>query len=130
MGQQQLLLVVLSVIVVGMAIVVGINMFNEGAEAANIDSVTNDVVNMASKAQQYYMKPTAMGGGGRAFTGLAIADLGSASNANGDSFAVVVDNANQVTITGTCAQAEDADGNAVTVVAVVSPTTITTTVNN
>lgn len=130
MGQQQLLLIVLSVIIVGIAVVVGINMFSEGAASANIDAVSNDVLNMASRAQQYYMKPASMGGGGRTFTGLTIADIGSTPNANGDSFAVVVDSATQITITGTCAMAKQTDGSAATIVSVVTATTIATTVNN
>ncbi len=35
MGQQQLLLIVLGVIVVGIAVVVGINLFNANAEASS-----------------------------------------------------------------------------------------------
>jgi Tfp pilus assembly protein PilE len=70
MGQQQLLLLVLSVIIVGIAVVVGINMFATSAESANIEAVTNDLLHLSSMAQQYFIKPTSMGGGGESFTGL------------------------------------------------------------
>lgn len=63
MGQQQLLLIVLGVIIVGIAIAVGINMFVSASEDANRDAVTSDLSHLASKAQQYYRKPTTMGGG-------------------------------------------------------------------
>ena len=71
MGQQQLLLIILGVIVVGIAVAVGITMFNDSAVSANRDAVTNDLVNLASRAQQYYRRPTALGGGGGSFLNLA-----------------------------------------------------------
>jgi len=75
MGQQQLLLIILGVIVVGIAVAVGITMFNDSATSANRDAVTNDLVNLASRAQQYYRRPTALGGGGGSFAGLTIKHL-------------------------------------------------------
>ena len=74
MGQQQLLLIILGVIVVGIAVAVGITMFSDSAISANRDALTNDLVNLASRAQQYYRRPVALGGGGNTFTGLT-ADL-------------------------------------------------------
>jgi Tfp pilus assembly protein PilE len=71
MGQQQLLLIILGVIVVGIAVAVGITMFNDSAVSANRDAVTNDLVNLASRAQQYYRRPTALGGGGGSFANLS-----------------------------------------------------------
>src|SRR5512139_2307107 len=73
MGQQQLLLIILGVIVVGIAVAVGITMFNDSAVSANRDAVTNDLVNLASRAQQYYRRPTALGGGGGSFANLTAA---------------------------------------------------------
>jgi hypothetical protein len=70
MGQQQLLLIILGVIVVGIAVAVGITMFKDNAVSANRDAVTNDLVNLASRAQQYYRRPAALGGGEGKFDGL------------------------------------------------------------
>ncbi|OGU83559.1 MAG: hypothetical protein A2279_01290, partial [Stygiobacter sp. RIFOXYA12_FULL_38_9] len=72
MGQQQLLLIVLGVIIVGIAVVVGINVFTASSSQANRDAVISDLTNLASLAQQYYRKPTALGGGGNTFTSWAI----------------------------------------------------------
>lgn len=69
MGQQQLLLIVLGVIIVGIAVVVGINVFTASASQANRDGVVSDLTNLSSLAQQYYRKPAALGGGGNTFTG-------------------------------------------------------------
>ena len=75
MGQQQLLLIVLGVIIVGIAVVVGINLFNANAEESTKDGVVSDCTNLGAMAQQYYKKPTSMGGGGNSF-----ARLGSSWN--------------------------------------------------
>ena len=82
MGQQQLLLIILGVIIVCIAVAVGITMFTGGARDANRDQVINDLVNFSAKAQQFYRRPVAMGGGGNSFVNfqLSIADTG---NANG-----------------------------------------------
>lgn len=67
MGQQQLLLIVLGVIIVGIAVVVGINLFNANAETSTQDSIVSQGTNIGAMAQQYYKKPKAMGGGGGSF---------------------------------------------------------------
>jgi Tfp pilus assembly protein PilE len=82
MGQQQLLLIVLGVIIVGIAIAVGISMFKSNAQSSNRDQVINDLNNLAAKAQQFYRKPTAMAGGGQSFTGFALAPIDT-GNGNG-----------------------------------------------
>jgi len=69
MGQQQLLLVILVTIIVGIATVVAINTFGSAADQANIDAVNNDIAALASAAQGYYMRPGMLGGGGRTFDG-------------------------------------------------------------
>jgi Tfp pilus assembly protein PilE len=89
MGQQQLLLIILGVIVVGITVAVGITMFIDDAVNANRDAVTNDLVDLASRAQQYFRKPAALGGGGNSFAGLTADAAGlrkltnQAKNANG-----------------------------------------------
>ena len=68
MGQQQLLLIVLGVIIVGVAIVAGIGLFNAGAEESVKDEIVAQSLAIASNAQQWFKKPVAMGGGGQSFT--------------------------------------------------------------
>ena len=67
MGQQQLLLVILVTIIVGIATVVAINTFGAAADSANVDAVRQDLASIAASAQGYYMKPEMLGGGGRSF---------------------------------------------------------------
>jgi len=82
MGQQQLLLIVLGVIIVGIAIAVGISMFKTNARNSNRDAVINDMNNIAALAQQYYRKPISMGGGAQSFGGFWC-DSATLNNANG-----------------------------------------------
>jgi hypothetical protein len=72
MGQQQLLLIVLGVIIVGIAVVVGINLFNANAEEATKDGIVSDCTNLGAMAQQHYKKPGSMGGGGNTFDGTGV----------------------------------------------------------
>lgn len=108
MGSQQLLLIVLGVIIVGIAVVVGISIFGSNADQANKDAVTQDLLRMASQAQGYYRKPTMLGGGGNSFSGLELNDLGfsgtgsTATNANA-TYAVSSATATQAVLSGTSA---------------------------
>lgn len=70
MGQQQLLLIILVTIIVGIATVVSINTFGTAADQANLDAVNSDIATLASAAQGYYLRSEALGGGGRQFDGL------------------------------------------------------------
>jgi Tfp pilus assembly protein PilE len=78
MGQQQLLLVILVTIIVGVATVVAINTFSAAADSANLDAVRQDLATIASSAQAYYMKPGMMNGGGNSFENIEWQDIGSA----------------------------------------------------
>ena len=82
MGQQQLLLIVLSVIIVGIAVAVGVNMFQSSAVDSNRQAVISDLVNYASKAQRYYRTPSQLGGGSRDFKNFKLSPIDT-GNANG-----------------------------------------------
>ncbi len=69
MGSQQLLLIILGMVIIGIAVAVGISMFNDHASATNRDAVANDLVHASSIAQMYRKKPTTQGGGGGSFVG-------------------------------------------------------------
>lgn len=98
MGQQQLLLIVLGVIIVGIAVVVGINLFNTAAEESAKDTLVSEGTNIAAIAQQFYKKPTEMGGGGGAFTNFVIPEkLQSTMSADWEADV----EAQEVTLTGT-----------------------------
>ncbi len=81
MGTQQLLLIVLGVVIVGIAIAVGITMFKSSAESSNRDQVVSDLENLGSKAQQYYRKPLSFAGGSYDFLNFSLMPL---DTGNGD----------------------------------------------
>jgi len=97
MGQQQLLLIVLGVIIVGIAILVGIMLFQQSSVDEKRDLVINEILHISQIAQQFYLKPTSLAGGGNSFTGWQI-PAQFIHGANGDFTAVVT--ATQVEITG------------------------------
>lgn len=136
MGQQQLLLLVLGIVIVGLAVVVGIQAFGENQKKANADAIVNDVIRIASDAQAWNLKPTAFGGGNGAFTGVDLQKLGytatgsgaamNYNNLNGD-FRITTVAAGSITIVGCNA----ARGNRVqATVSGTGPSDITTTVTN
>lgn len=84
MGQQQLLLLVLGIVIVGLAVVVGIQAFSENQKQANADQMVNDAIRIASDAQAWKLKPGAFGGGASAtnWTGLDFGQIGYAEGDN------------------------------------------------
>lgn len=117
MGQQQLLLLVLSTIIVGVSIVVGIGMFQDSALNSNIDTVTQENVSIASKASEWFNKSVALGGGGGDFTAngtVTLQKLGHSTtgSANRDSSEVGIFvlggvTPNSLTITSTTNEVDD-----------------------
>ncbi|MBI1803301.1 MAG: hypothetical protein HY033_09120 [Ignavibacteriae bacterium] len=99
MGQQQLLLIILGVIIVGIAIAVGISQFGAHSTQANKDGVTSSLVNIAANAYQFKIRPTTMGGGGGKYTGYTVPSK-MAKDDNGSYAAGTVGTAT-VTLTGT-----------------------------
>ncbi len=72
MGNQQLLLIILGIIVVGIAIISGIYLFREHAVDSKRDTLIHEGINISSMAQSYYLKPREMGGGSGSFSGWTI----------------------------------------------------------
>ena len=99
MGQQQLLLIILGVIIVGIAIAVGLSLFSAQSIQSNKDAIINDLNNLAAYAYQYKIRPTSMAGGGNSYANIAMPTK-LASNANA-TYAFSAAGANSVTITGT-----------------------------
>jgi len=64
MGTQQILMIILSVIVVGTAIAIGIQMFDTQLENSTRQTLAIELVKYASDMQSWYRIPASMGGGG------------------------------------------------------------------
>jgi hypothetical protein len=84
MMQQQLLLIILGIIVVGAAIAVGFVLMSDQSASTNRDNLGADLVALGAKVQSYYRKPASYGGGEHTFDGLTIGKvIRDTANANG-----------------------------------------------
>ena len=92
MGQQQLILLVLVFIIVGIASVVAINTFQESKNSAAKDAARIDMLNAISSAQKYYLAPTSMGGGDKSFTGITFKDISIDSVNENTSYSLTASN--------------------------------------
>jgi hypothetical protein len=102
MGQQQLLLIILGVIIVGIAIAVGLSLFSAQSVQANKDAITNDLNNLAANAYQYRIRPSSMGGGSNSYTGYSIpSKLRTNENA---SYTIVSNSGTGIVLMGTSIQ--------------------------
>ncbi len=103
MGQQQLLLIILGVIIVGIAIAVGITMFSSSSIQANKDAIINDLNNLGANAYQYRIRPVTMGGGGGSYTGYVI-PLKLQSNSNAIQYTTTAVNPGSISFQGRSSQ--------------------------
>ncbi len=72
MGQQQIIILVLGTVIVGIAIAVGVLLFQSNNISSNKDALMADLNNVLADAQAYYLKPSCLGGGNRSFIGYII----------------------------------------------------------
>lgn len=110
MGQQQLLIVILVTIIIGIATIIAVNTFETAAESANRDAVIIDISSLAAEGQQFYVNPVPLGGGGRSFAGFTI--QGKVMSATGINAAGDVAQTENGTI-----EVRDTDGQEFTIVA-------------
>jgi hypothetical protein len=123
MGQQQMLLLVLGTIVVGLAIAVAVVLFHDSAVNSNRDALVNDLMDFASRAQQFYHAPAKNGGGGYSFSTITVAKLtNNVFNENG-SYSIVSVAPQQLVLAGRGLYLIDNDS--VEVQCTVTPTTYT-----
>lgn len=129
MGQQQLLLILLGVIIVGAATVIGIFLFGDNAVSANRDAMTNDLAALGARAQTYYRRPRVFGGGNNSFRGLTIRDLTSKPTNDNGTYSVTSAAANQVVLDATGVEF-GSDGNRLSVTMTVLPDSTVLVANN
>lgn len=134
MGQQQLLLLVLGIVIVGLSVVVGIQAFGENQKKANADALVNDAIRIASDAQAWNLKPTAFGGGGGSFDGITLEKLGYQTTEDANTYEnlngkfVLAENGGVVTITATSLDGSNLNNEVEVKVSGTAPKDIETTV--
>jgi len=75
MGQQQLLLIVLVAILVGIATFVALNILGFGTRESNLSAVRQDIAHIATSAQTWQARPVFMGGGNNSFTNISFSHI-------------------------------------------------------
>jgi Tfp pilus assembly protein PilE len=137
MGQQQLLLVILVTIIVGIATVVAINTFSTSADQANQDAVRQDLANIAASAQAWFIRPTMLEGGNNSFATVSFATMNFnaqtrsangliAINQNGR-YTITVREAGTFTVVGIPRSNTATNTNRVDITAVVTPNNLALT---
>lgn len=87
MGQQNLLIIVLGILIVAVAVTVAIAMFRGNSIETARNNLIVDLGFYAQKAREYYWKPRGQGGGDRSFADVRIDNLAySTENENGRYF--------------------------------------------
>lgn len=133
MGQQQLLLLVLGIVIVGLAVVVGIQAFSENQKKANADALVMTAMRIASDGQAWLRKPSQFGGASldsnnerrTNFSGLSseisLEGLGYPTNTDGDyvdvngKYAIAINGNNLVISAGSATTSGAGDNNLVCV---------------
>lgn len=75
MGQQQLLLIVLVAILIGIATFVALNILGLGSKESNLTAVRQDIAHIATSAQTWQARPVFMGGGNNMFTNISFSNI-------------------------------------------------------
>jgi hypothetical protein len=76
MGQNQLMLIIIGMIMIGLMVASAIVFANDSAISSNRDAIASDLMLLATKARQYYSTPRPQGGGGGSFSGLDVGEGG------------------------------------------------------
>lgn len=98
MGQQQLLLILLGIIIVGAAIAVGILVYSSQSVESNRDGLVGDINNLSVTAYGYYMRAQILGGGGGSFLGF-VPPQSLVSNEDGNITWIIASDGMTVTFT-------------------------------
>ncbi len=103
MGQQQILLIIIGVILIAIAVGVGAQLFRDQAVDANQDDLRADLIWLAEKAFKYRMMTIVMGGGSGSYLNITERDLGSSDVLDNDhgSFELISVEADEVVIQAT-----------------------------
>jgi hypothetical protein len=72
MGSQQILLIILGVIIVGIALSVGVSMMSGQSTLSRRDAMITELQMLGEDARTYFIRPASLGGGGRNYANYRI----------------------------------------------------------
>ena len=101
MVYKQLLSILFILVIVGSAIIVTMMILHSKQVETNHNELKNELIYYATKAREFYWRPSALGGGNRSFAGVTLAKLSMvSSNATGRFFIVGSPTKDEVVIGG------------------------------
>lgn len=126
MGNQQKSLMALAIISTAIAILVGIKIYKSAEADVSQRALTNDLLYIARRAQEYYYRIEFFGGGGHSFKGLNEADgvkklYGSSKNENGTFQIINSGNDQMLIIQAVGTHDSDGDGENLTIQVIAYP---------
>jgi len=98
MGQQQIVLIILGVIIVGIAIGVGLTVFVAQSVQGNKDAIVSDLNDLTAYCYQYKIRIKSLGGGDNSYVGCTL-PLSLVSNDNA-TYTLSAASASSIVITG------------------------------
>ncbi|MBD3337570.1 MAG: hypothetical protein GF353_00585 [Candidatus Lokiarchaeota archaeon] len=117
----QKLLYISGLIVIGVAIIVGINKFNSSSAESNFDALHIDLLEIAGRARSYYKRSDMTKGGGYSFKGLTADRTGLSKifakpkNENGTFEIITAGNDDSLVVQATGHHDSDDDGQLFTI---------------
>ncbi|NGP89492.1 hypothetical protein [Fodinibius halophilus] len=97
---QQLLLIILVVIIVGLGTIVAIDTMSESRVDSRKSAIRQDILMIVNDAQTYYAKPEAIGGGGNSFDNISNSHIRSIKPSNENGNYQVSGSASSLTVVG------------------------------
>lgn len=94
MGQQQLLILILVTIIVGLATIVAVNTFQATRISTNIDAIRQQVLTAHNYSLAHYNRPVALGGGGGSFSGLTMQSINLPDSTADGKFTLEIESGN------------------------------------
>lgn len=127
MGQQQLLLIGIAVILVGLSVLAGMTMYRSYLVQMNREQVLGDLNIIGADAQGYYRRAIQQGGGSTSFLNYRV-PFGYQDNPNGV-YTIKAVSKDEITINGLGVENGD-DGNPISYDVTVTPGKLVFTKNN
>lgn len=113
MAQQQLLLLTLGTIIVGVGIYMGVLMFSSSSASSNKEQIIADLQELGADAYGFIYRPVMMGGGGGSYAHFALSNQGPWGPANANAiYSIASQDAAQIKF---LAQSKVVEGATVTV---------------
>lgn len=75
MGQQQILLLILVTIILGLSSVVALHTVHHVSDEAMMDAIHQDILHAQSMAMNYFRQPVTLGGGGGSYAEITLQHL-------------------------------------------------------